>query len=424
MTKPAVAGGGGLTYGTAAMYAMAAAFALGLALVAPPVAFALLFSGFAMLTRKAGLHALWMLLASLAIFLTLNLSKVPDNDWGWYSAHYYWLRHLEFDQYIGTRFGQFTIKITEPVYYFIASMLSKLSNGNLAVLTTVVTALVYLPICLTASHLTRSLEQRPFIRVVVEWAVLLAGVSFTLTLHLVRQQVGGGFLFLGVFLAMRGRTKWAVFFVLLSILTHNAIALPVMLFVAVFLLSRWLKGKTLVVLSIGAGGLLGATVVFLALVLNYYTGAKSDGEVSILTQFFDIVLFAVFLRAGRRGEVLSQNASKILTALVVAYFSMLLILSPLPIPYLRMYFFMEYFRVIMLLVLLAQLSKHRAAIVIVPVLLFLALGIFSARMARSPFVFGNGAAFELFHPRWAPLFENPLRPELKLSVGSLEGARR
>jgi len=393
----------------APLLAIAAFCALAVALVAPPLAFALLFSALAMMTRRTGLHTLWLFLACQSIFLTLNLSKVPDNDWGWYSSHYYWLRHLPFDQYIGTRFGQFNIKITEPVYYFMASMLSKLSDGNLAVLVTAVTAIVYLPVCLIASYFTKHLEDKPFVRLLVEWTVLLAGLSFTLTLHLIRQQVGGAILFMGVFLALRGHLRWAILFVLLSVFAHNSVGLPLALFTAVLVLSRWLSGKKLIVLSAGVGVLLGFAVLFLSIVLHYYSDGRSDGEISALTLFFDIFLLTAFVWTGRSQGVLNGKTGNVLTAFVVGYFAFLFILLPLPIPFLRMYFFMEYVRVILLVVLLGRVARPRQAVLFVPLLLAVALALFSARLIRSPFVFGAGAFIEVFHPPWAPVFENPLR---------------
>lgn len=372
-----------------------------LAAISPPAALLLVFGTFATISRRKVLHALWLMLTLMCITLVLNLSKKPYNDWAWYSYHYQWLRIIPFSQYLGSRFDQFTIKASEPVYYFISSVLSKVTNGDVQALATFVTIWVYAPVVALVCRSFESLRDRPFVRVLLEFSVCLAGISFTLTLHLVRQEVAAGFLMWGYLLYRLGYGRLGFLVAAFGSITHNSAAAPLLLFVGCHQMRQRLKGTAATMICAAWGMLIGGTILWSSINANYYADGRSDGTISAATMLFDLLIGLAVYGLYRHKRIAAPSHQTELLFLI-ALAAMLAMLSPLPIPFLRMYFYFEGARVVMLCILLnavVQRNNIPAALLV----LLCSILLFTLRVWRSPFEFGEGTLHEIFAPSWSLL---------------------
>jgi len=171
----------------------------------------------------------------LGIFGWMNAGKEIDGDWVWYTNHYLMLQKMEFTQYWGQQIGIFRIKITEPVYYFIASVTAKMSGGSIPVIAWVVTSLIYVPLGISVGLVASKIAKNSTHVGITVLVALMIGVTFTLTTQLVRQEIATALLVLGCVLFYFEKRAMGTFFIACAIFTHNSSAVPFAVVVGVAL---------------------------------------------------------------------------------------------------------------------------------------------------------------------------------------------
>jgi len=111
----------------------------------------------------------------------------------------------------------------------------------------------------------------------------------------------------------------------------------------------------------------------------------------------DIGILLIFLFVRTRLTMLRRFLD-ILAATAIVYTGFLIGISSTPIPLLRMYFYVELFRTLMVCVIVSALLGSRyGRIAVIPVLLVSVVYV-EMRIASSPFFYDGGVVEHLFRP--------------------------
>lgn len=346
------------------------------------------------LNEKIGRPALAIALVGfLALF---NATKRIDSDWYHYVEGYLEMSRIGLLDYLQA--GGLSIRISEPLYYAFSFALSRLSGGNVFILALAVSLAVYLTYIFALEKLLKWYGLHRWAAAICIVFAVVAGLTFTQSLHLVRQYIAGSFLFFYFVLILEGRFKKAAILFVLGTLVHNSFLIPAgLLAVCAYLWElSWVKRRYFWVLFLmpffGYG--MGAYIASL-MDVSPLAGSlmKDDGSISAVVVLLDGLLFLaslggmIFLR-GRQGFCIKSTA---IAVLFLAFFGGMLVGGrELTLLLLRLYFYIEWFRVIGVITivwfLVYRVKSAKLAFLIIP-LSFLMMGM---RVAQSPWDYGGG----------------------------------
>lgn len=399
------------------------------------------------------------------LFSVANASKIIASDWIWYTDHYRALQYTPFPTYFDINIDGVVASPTEPVFYVIMKVVSVLSGANVPALAWAVTVLIYCPVGIAALIAARQFTRRASATITAVAGAMICGLTFTLSTQLVRQEIAAAFIALGIVLVSTRRTWLGVFFLLMAVGVHNSAAIPDLAFGLAVLLRSPSNDRARVwqVLSIlAAFAFLGAALATYAGATGIE--GKNDGAVSLTTVLLDaglILLYfltsarlngsysrgeftggdiqAVNLLRGNRSHTYScqfapvlpvgqaameeresatvtghadyvvnraavENSSRLIgtvSLLLPGLVGLILGVSSLPLLFLRLYFYLEMGRALILCIVVAWLlnrSSYRLLLagVIIP-LAFIYLGL---RIQNSPFQYGVRPLELLFQSPW------------------------
>ncbi|PQA77459.1 EpsG family protein [Rhodoferax sp. TS-BS-61-7] len=333
------------------------------------------------------------------IFGWMNMEKVPMNDWLWYTTHYRWLEEMPLTSYLGHIFNGMTIKSSEPVYHTISAMVSRISLGSVSVLALVVTSIIYGSVAVGIAKLAQGRIKSPFEAVLLTWIPLSVGITFTLTAQLVRQEIAASFLFMGLAMLWAKDKKTGWLFVGLALLTHNSAAFPALciIFSAWCVIKIRMPIKHWLPLTVLCGGVLGGGLILSPSGENYYISQQNDGRISVSIYLLDTLLIGVLLFFRKNLNDLKEF-TQILIASLTAYVTFIIAVAPAPLLLLRMYFYMDFFRVAILILLMIAILKLRNALLMGLPALILAFAYIEARLLTSPFYYFGGFTAHLLRP--------------------------
>ncbi len=334
-----------------------------------------------------------VLIGFLAAF---NATKQIEGDWRSYVAGYLEMLHIGFVDYLQN--DVFLVRSSEPVFYAFEFLLTRLTDGNVFVFAVAVSLVIYLTYTLALEKLLASYGLRQLPAAVCIVFALLAGVTFTQSLNLVRQYIAGAMLFFYFIMLLEGRFKVALLLFVIGLLVHNSSLFPASLLAfSVYIwnsqfVRRWyvLVVVSLLILGFGAGTFISNFVLNSPLAI---TATKDDGGISmvVLAQdglFFMISFLGVVLFGRSKGFY--TRGSAVTVVFLAMSLGMLIGMFDLTLWILRFYFYIEWFRVVGVITivwfLVYRLKSPRLVLLIIP-LSFLILAL---RVESSPFNYGGG----------------------------------
>lgn len=338
----------------------------------------------------------------LCLFLAwMNGEKYISGDWGWYTSHHKLLAYIPLWDYLGSQLGNIKIKLSEPVFHLISYGLANITGGDPVILAWVVTFLIY---GLSGLALTVLLEQTAKGSIEIVAAVLAAlavGITFTLTTQLVRQEIATAFIVLGLVCCARDRRWIGLAFVAIGVLTHNTAVVPAGVAVVGILFARMSSRTRLkcLFISMPLSVLVGAAFVRLAGDGGFYTVGKSDGAVAWYVHVFDVAVFAAFALLQRK--ISNSQLKFFCTGLLftwLLYVAFLVGAYYEPLPFLRMYFYMESLRMLMIGISVLVLVRIIPYVISVPIMLMMAVLYVEARLMTSPFWYKGGVILHFIRP--------------------------
>lgn len=340
----------------------------------------------------------------VCVFCAMNMNKVPYNDWKWYTDHFFMTKNFTLSEYLSSTIGYIKIKWNEPVYYFIARSISSITDNNISVLAFVITILDYGMVAwgtISLGSLFYDAARRQPNGVMLA-AFCLFAITFTLVLHLVRQELAASIVILGLSFLANGKIARATLFAILAILTHQtAVVLVVILYGPLFIM-RFLSGKISKFAAI-----IGLTIVVAA--IGYVVsggemstiGQKDDGSISTVILAFDAAIFCALIavRLAIGGNNIYLNS--ILISFVMFYV-MMASMSSMPLAVLRLYFYVDFIRAFSILIIAVYLTPRRLPSALNNMISFLLLAsslvYTNARIDRAPFDFGGSFIQYLSYP--------------------------
>ncbi len=349
--------------------------------------------------RSKAVAAFGVTLVVFLFFGWMNSEKALSGDWAWYTHHNFMLQYVSYLDYLGSQFGVIRIKASEPVYHFISFVTARLSGGNSRALAWVVTAFIYLQLgaalaILFGRHARSNIEIASAI-----FVALLVGITFTLTTQLVRQELAAAFIVLGWAFWIRQWKIAAIVWLLLGLFSHNSSVAPALtVFTAALLCTTSVKARF--------WGVPFTSLLFVAtgyFFIHYagegglYTVGKSDGEISIYVHIFDVFVFLTFLKFRKALPEISKLSS-IIAITWVLYVCFLIGAYSEPLPFLRMYFYIEMLRMVMLAGIVLAMFRSRAFFWGILPLLILSIVYVEVRLMTSPFWYRGGILGHLLRP--------------------------
>ena len=343
----------------------------------------------------AGVAALLLVAVGLA---SINVSKQIAGDWSWYVLHYQVVEYTKLSDYLGVGFGPVASEPTEPVYYALSRALSVITGADVGSLAVAVTLLIYIPIGLASYGISRTLTEKPFPIVVSTVAGMLVGITFTLSTQLVRQELAAALICLSIYTAARGKYLPTFMLLAFAIFTHNSSLVPAVgLLVAIYFHSRQARAyQWLLVLA----AFFAAGQIYLAVIGNSVYAGQEDGSVSSLVIIFDLTLVLLFLARFRSPDLSASPATRLVVFAIPSFYGFALGVAGQPLPFLRMYFYVEILRALIIVLLVASFLKHGQFVLTGIGILVFSVIYLVLRIRSSPFIYDTGP-FDLL--LWRPL---------------------
>lgn len=335
------------------------------------------------------------------IFSWINSGKYLSGDLTWYYDHFILLNKIPLTSYLGSTVNQFTIKAREPFYYTVSFVLSRISNGNLIILNIFITAWIYTLAGISFSKIV-NFAQLPRVRAMATIvAAMLTGVTFTLTTHLVRQEFAAAALLCCAVSLFFNNKKLTIIFGIISATSHESAYIPLACLFIGFYFYRFKTPSKKIFLMLQ----LAFICSFLAVGLYYsksilfdspYQKIRSDGDISQAIIIMDATLFvAVSLHA----IYYKNNPVKMAAFIVGLYIAFLIGVSESPLPFLRMYFYIDLVRGCEVIYLSALLLKSRYGILFIAPIIIISVLYAELRIANSGFqYYGGGIINHILFP--------------------------
>jgi len=205
------------------------------------------------------------------------------------------------------------------------------------------------------------------------WAFLV-GVTFSLTSQVLKQYLAIAFFALAFkFFFKKSSLFLPAFFMLVAIFFHNSVAIfiPIIIFSYLFkkfIISSLLFKIILLIISFFSSTIVISSIEILGLSLLFEYGGIQDIEIGV-TLFIDLfLLILVFF-------ILPQNVDNekviFFKAIIFIFFCSIILFRDVPILYLRLYFFMEIFRIFMGIYIYQSFSKNSRSLILI---LFIFIG--------------------------------------------------
>lgn len=371
------------SWSTAGILALTIALVV-LAAILPVLAVAAAIIGIALSYRRAVPVAGFVTVAVIAaLFAWVNVGKSIRGDWVWYTTHYGYLEHLPLDQYLGQRIGQYNPDVTEPIYYTLSAVVSRLTGANVDALAIVVTLLIYGTIGTAIVLAVSSFTTRGWTLVAATTAGMLTGLTFTLSTQLVRQEIAASFIGLGLVLV--GMRKRLPGFLALAagVLSHNSALIPAAGIVLAVLLARANRGWFLrIVVSFALFFALGR--IYLEQSGTNFEG-RSDGTIGTSVIVMDVAIVAVFMFLTLRGRLGENPIARTVLLCMPAFYGFCVAVISQPIPLLRMYFYVEVLRALMVAFIVVWAMRGRLRIAVGVVAVIVSIFYLQLRIDSSPF---------------------------------------
>jgi len=341
-----------------------------------------------------------MLAYALVSFVALfNASKQIEGDWAWYASGYYDLLHEGLFNYLQA--GGLSIRQSEPLYYAFSYVLSWLSNGNVLVLAMGISIVIYGVYIYALERLLKHYGLHHWRAAVCIVFAVLAGITFTQSLHLVRQYMAGSFLFLFFLFLMEHKNKKALLCFVCGSLIHNSFVIPALLLVGCKIFASFRRTQKHYFISIVvfliAGFCIGSIVSNIVGNTIFHAAAfKNDGSISFSVIALDATLFfasvAGIWKLGKYSLFDFQSAFVVVLFLAF-YGAFLFAARDLLLMLLRLYFYVEWFRVIGIISIVWFLVYRTHIASLAWLLLPLSFLMISMRIGKSPWDYG-GSFFE------------------------------
>lgn len=395
----------GATLALSAICLLVPLFAAPLALLAYPVLFVLF----------RGPYSIPIMLVSWAGFFSLlNSTKYPESDLLYYLEIYDDLGLESLSNVFS--YTALSLRGTEAVYSLYSYLVAMISGRSKIAYVVITSLLIYLfamlAICLAFLHTIQRdshdrlkgsalLIKAPYVTgfLVATTLGTFVAITFSLSGHLIRQYLAASVLLLGLALLLFTEKRRATGITLIAIapFIHNSSAIMSVVSVAVYIfknnrLALWcIVGGSILIIAYGIDSLSGFDFAVNEMVLSMDEGTVHP---AIMATDLALLMLAIWLNSTESDPRAKQRMNVILWS--VGIFALFLIfVRQIPFYFLRYYFYVEVFRVLIIGCICGRYAKAIGPAILTSVGL-LSLVYFTVRFNASPWDYVTSMPAALF----------------------------
>jgi hypothetical protein len=298
----------------------------------------------------------------IIVFSSLNFTRSIDADWENYLDFY---KSFNGNNLIGfLTESQLSVRITEPLFYAYAWLLSNASNGNLYLYILSISCMIYGIYAIGIIKLIRIADLANSNLIFCMVCGFFVCINFSESSHLIRQYISGSILFFQLPYLVKKKYKSVFVITVIGTLVHNSFILPslFMIFSALlatrlYFIKQWVR---VFIISSFFGIMLG---LFLSQYLIVLNAENFENETPV---YFSMLIdsacfcFALLLYFSNNASSKIKQIISIYLAFMFMYSSFLFVVHDNQLIFQRFYLYLEWFRIlgfIALSVLIPSLGK-------------------------------------------------------------------
>ena len=336
--------------------------------------------------------SIFYILLLILILCFLNVSRNIDNDLGNYIETYLFFTTHGFLEAFGNSDFLFLVKPTEPIFYFLTYVLSKLFFGKIFLYIGALTFIFYFNFISGIFKLLNFFEVSSKKYFFFFCIVIFASINFSETSHLLRQYFAGSFIPLLIFFLFKKSYFKAVLLSIFIVLIHNSLSIIIfLLFLSNF--SYSFISKYFIITLISTFFLFSLFLYYslrYLYALSYFEEPAVIRYISMYYDFFILIFYFLFSFFLRKKIPIWNNFFIIFTLLYLVF---LLNLTFNETVFLRFYLNIEWFRFFYFFIIILSMDKIKANKYYKLLFYFLIFTVFVLRFIVSPWHYFS---FELF----------------------------
>lgn len=335
---------------------------------------------------------IYIILFTALLLSVSNSTKIPYNDWVWYTHHfnyiynngffaYFELSHLPYG-FLGPLRGV-RPSSTEPIVYVTAWIVGAVFGNNIAVYGFFFSFIFYLFFGFSSLYLARIFNLKGYSVTILVVFTLLVAPNFSIVIHLVRQEMGSAFAMAAIAAHLSRRNLLAILLSVIAVLSHNSLIFPLSIYAFGYYLPHFARGLFYKFV------LLFIFVIFIRFIATASGRVDLDGDdggVSTFTILMDLSVFFIFFVSKMRGKWSQLDLSIFWS--VVTFYMLIVSFYGISILSLRLYFFVDIFTVLAFASALSSIKLDRYGAPLALVVLTLGWIYTGLSLMRSPFSFG------------------------------------
>ena len=284
---------------------------------------------------------------------TVASYKTPEGDLIAYERYFTYVSESRIYTVLFEFFSSSSIRVTEFIFKFHNIFLSRIGM-NFTVFHSVTVSLIYLAMFFFGQSILKvfpknrenilfnTYQDKVF---AILW-VFLIGVSFTLTSQVLKQYMSIAFMAIGfAYILKENKILKPFLFFLLSIFTHNASIILIALFLTAYIFKKAISNLYfkifLLFLAFILGFLFESIIEALGLSALLSYGGMEKANLGI-TAIFDLMLLSILFTIRHAKH---EKNIELFFAVIFVFICFIIFAREIPILFLRIYFYMEIFRI-------------------------------------------------------------------------------
>lgn len=332
-----------------------------------PIIFSIFF-----LVRFHNLSPLFSILIFAFFAFIVSSSKVLEGDLIEYKRYYDYVASNDLNTVLYAWLSESSVRTSEFIFKYYNYVLSSF-GADFYFFHSFSISIIYICVFLLSLEISKTLRHRNNKNdssvyqdkiFAILWTFLIA-ISFTLTSQVLKQYLSMMFFSLALIFFLKNKKIFFLSFLLLSIFTHNASIVLIPLFIFSYFLKNYFKSNMfkllLILVSLALGLLFLGIIDALGLSSIFMYGGMEDSNLGITVLLDALLIFLVFFILPQKDT----NEIQTLKAFIFTFICFLIFARDIPIILLRVYFYMDIFRIFFGIYIYQSFKKNDRSIILI-----------------------------------------------------------
>lgn len=333
-----------------------------------PVIFSIFF-----LARTQNLSPLFSILIFAFFALIVSSSKVIEGDLIAYKRYYDYVAANDLNTVLYAWLSESSVRVSEFIFKFYNYTLSSL-GANFSFFHSFSIFIIYVCLFLLSLEILKTLKPSNNENNIANyhdkifailWTFLVA-ISFTLTSQVLKQYLSMMFFSLALIFFLKNKKIFFLFLLSLSIFTHNASIVLIPFFIFSYLFKNYFKSNLfkliLISVSFALGSLFLNIINALGLSSLFMYGGMEDSNLGITVLLDAVMIFLVFFILPKKNDA---NEIQFFKAFIFTFICFLVFARDIPIILLRVYFYMDIFRIFFGIYIYQSFKRNDRSIILI-----------------------------------------------------------